>query len=426
MTSRKRSHEFSLESETPEPGSREHSLPERSVLLGRLQRTLRAGRTALFAIPVKLLSRSSPQRPVKVGSRFHVHLSRTEHLQDYLVGNQSFRLLFFLGVSLFLVLVLLGSVYGLRNVLEKRRFSTVVTGILPKRRHRGDQILPPPVIIKNEDPSAPRHSHPHPVETTPGEKFRVALLSVGTRKSFRKLSASLLQKLCYASLHNYSTVFELVNRSKHHRICDGRRALDPWRRVAAIRKHLREYDWVMLSDPDLVFRDEYLSLDYLLRDSHHVVILDSPSAFHSASAILIRNSPEGADFVKLWAAQSRTCNGGCWAYRDSGGLNNALLHLLSKYRRRGDEEPYNDECEIAGKCEIEKALKGCVRQQTRRLGFGYGRRPNPIVLFWRGDLVSNSNSTRVPFFGMERYSALTARTHMPDECKGVRLPDFVE
>lgn len=149
--------------------------------------------------------------------------------------------------------------------------------------------------------------------------IKLAWLITATDKSVQRYHRELSSINCYAAMHQIPIHIEshLVRASSHRDLCQNR--------IQNIVKYLKFYDWLFVSDADIIIANYSQSLKEYVDNDHHVILHTRDGGIEvTAGMFFIRNTYEGIRFVHEWYNISDDAT-----YRNSD--NGDLQELLHQY-----------------------------------------------------------------------------------------------
>lgn len=84
------------------------------------------------------------------------------------------------------------------------------------------------------------------------EKLKIALLTIVDKKYYEKYKEALFIKRDYCKYHNYEFIIKIVDK------CNG------WDKIYLLKEHLYKYDYIFMSDGDVVITNRDISIEELL------------------------------------------------------------------------------------------------------------------------------------------------------------------
>jgi len=125
--------------------------------------------------------------------------------------------------------------------------------------------------------------------------------------SFNKIAEITNESLIeYCGLHGYDYLIHNSNPDSSRQIS--------WGRTFLLREKLKDYDWVYLTDSDLMIMNHTIKLEYLISDKYDLVASASNKDIDriNTGSILWKNSPFSHKLIDLMYADGEFANKGYW------------------------------------------------------------------------------------------------------------------
>lgn len=222
---------------------------------------------------------------------------------------------------------------------------------------------------------------------------RIAILTSLTHDVVEQYNLPSQTKSCYAALHGYHFVLDLVNGHEHadryglkfgHRLMNsGKRRVITWLKIGSLHKFLPYYDWVVWMDGDAIIKNFTVRLEQFIEPAEaagaDLIMADHLREFQTG-VFFFRNSRWTARLLEAWWVEGKTEFN--WA--EQGALTNLIIKLASvASTSTNTHRPYHPECSL-----VDHSLRSgleyqaCTQRWMALYGHPYRNRTIPHIHFY--------------------------------------------